>query len=130
MKIASVSENRKIEKRVAITPEITKKYLYNGFQVSLSKDYGEHLGFKDTEYKEMGANIIEDEKKIINDAKCGYAGEAEDVESLIKNIKDFIKLTENEKKRMGLNAREYVVRHFKKEHILDSLNKEILSLLN
>ena len=68
MKIASVSENRKIEKRIAITPEITKKYLSNGFQVLLSKDYGEHLGFKDAEYKEMGANIVEDEKKIINDA--------------------------------------------------------------
>ena len=68
MKIVSVSENRKIEKRIAITPEITKKYLSNGFQVLLSKDYGEHLGFKDAEYKEMGANIVEDEKKIINDA--------------------------------------------------------------
>ena len=68
MKIVSVSENRKIEKRIAITPEITKKYLSNGFQVLLSKDYGEHLGFKDEEYKEMGANIFEDEKKIINDA--------------------------------------------------------------
>ena len=63
MKIVSVSENRKIEKRIAITPEITKKYLSNGFQVLLSKDYGEHLGFKDAEYKEMGANIVEDEKK-------------------------------------------------------------------
>ena len=68
MKIASVSENRKIEKRIAITPEITKKYLSNGFQVLLSKDYGEHLGFTDSVYKQMGANIIEDEKKIINDA--------------------------------------------------------------
>ena len=68
MKIVSVSENRKIEKRIAITPEITKKYLSNGFQVLLSKDYGEHLGFKDVQYKEMGANIVEDEKKIINDA--------------------------------------------------------------
>ena len=49
MKIVSVSENRKIEKRIAITPEITKKYLSNGFEVLLSKDYGEHLGFKDLE---------------------------------------------------------------------------------
>ena len=80
--------------------------------------------------KPIIASISGETKKIINDAKCGYAGEAEDVESLIKNIKDFIKLTENEKKRMGLNAREYVVKHFKKENILDNLNKEILSLLN
>ncbi len=68
MKIASISENRKNEKRIAITPEITKKYISSGFQVLLSKDYGQHLGFQDEEYKEMGANIFEDEKKIINDA--------------------------------------------------------------
>ena len=62
--------------------------------------------------KPIIASISGETKKIINDAKCGYAGEAEDVESLIKNIKDFIKLTENEKKRMGLNARDYVVKQF------------------
>ena len=33
MKIASTSENKKIEKRVAITPETTKKYVSEGFEV-------------------------------------------------------------------------------------------------
>ena len=37
MKIASISENQKIEKRIAITPEIAKKYISLGFQVSLLK---------------------------------------------------------------------------------------------
>ena len=65
MKIVSISENKNIEKRIAITPEITKKYLSSGFKISLSRNYGHHLGFNDEEYKKLGAEIIDDEKKII-----------------------------------------------------------------
>ena len=68
MKIASISENKNVEKRVAITPETTKKYLSEGFEVLISKNYGDHLGFSDNEYKELGANIIDDENKIIQDS--------------------------------------------------------------
>ena len=65
MKIVSISEDKKIEKRIAITPEITKKYLALGFDVNLIKNYGEHLGFKDKEYSDQGAKILSDEKEII-----------------------------------------------------------------
>jgi len=65
MRIVSVSENRSIEKRIAITPEIAKKYLVLGFDVSLSEKYGEHLGFKDSDYKELGVKISNDEKEIL-----------------------------------------------------------------
>ena len=68
MRIVSVSENQKIEKRIAITPDIAKKYIALGFEVSLSENYGEHLGFKDNEYKELGVKISKDEKEIINSA--------------------------------------------------------------
>ena len=51
MRIISVSENKKIEKRIAITPEIAKKYITIGFDVSLPENYGVHLGFTDDEYK-------------------------------------------------------------------------------
>jgi len=68
MKIASVSENLKIEKRIAISPDIAKKYITLGFEVSLSENYGEHLGFKDSEYKELGVKIFKDTKEIINSA--------------------------------------------------------------
>ncbi len=66
MKIGSVTENKSIEKRVAITPEIIKKYLSLGFDISLSSNYGFHLGIKDEQYKDMGVNIVEDEKKVLN----------------------------------------------------------------
>ena len=35
MRIASVLENQKIEKRIAITPEIAKKYIALGFEISV-----------------------------------------------------------------------------------------------
>ena len=65
MKIASILENQKIEKRIAITPEIAKKYISLGFEVSLSENYGSHLGIKDDEYKKLGVSILKDEKEII-----------------------------------------------------------------
>jgi NAD(P) transhydrogenase subunit alpha len=40
MIIGSVLENHEVEKRIAITPEIAKKYISLGLEVSLSKDYG------------------------------------------------------------------------------------------
>jgi H+-translocating NAD(P) transhydrogenase subunit alpha len=66
MKIVSVSEDIKFEKRIAITPEIAKKYIALGFELSISENYGEHLGFRDDEYKELGVKIYKDEKEIIN----------------------------------------------------------------
>ena len=68
MKIASISENREIEKRVAITPEIAKKYISLSIEVSLPENYARHLGFKDEEYKEFGVSILKDENEIIKNA--------------------------------------------------------------
>ena len=65
MKIGSISENQKFEKRIAITPDITKKYISLGIDVSLPQNYANHLGFKDEEYKEFGASIIKDENEIL-----------------------------------------------------------------
>ena len=68
MKIASILENQKIEKRIAITPEIAKKYISLGLEVSLPENYGSHLGIKDEEYKELGVSILKDEKEILTGA--------------------------------------------------------------
>ena len=37
MRIVSISENKEFERRIAITPEIAKKYLSAGFEICLSK---------------------------------------------------------------------------------------------
>ena len=68
MKTASVLENQKIERRIAITPEIAKKYISLGMEVSLCENYAKHLGIKDDEYKELGVLILKDEKEIISNA--------------------------------------------------------------
>ena len=65
MKIVSLSENRDLEKRVAITPETAKKYTTIGFEVFLPENYGLHLGFNDEEYISQGVTIINDEKDLI-----------------------------------------------------------------
>ena len=66
MRIGSVLENQKIEKRISITPEIAKKYKSIGLDVCLSKNYGAHLGISDEEYKNLGVKFFNDEKEIIN----------------------------------------------------------------
>ena len=68
MIIASILENQLIEKRIAITPDIAKKYITLGFELSLSENYGEHLGFKDNDYKDIGVKISNDDKEIISNA--------------------------------------------------------------
>ena len=68
MRIVSVLENQKIEKRIAITPEIAKKYIALGLDISLSESYGEHLGFKDNDYKKLGVEISDEQDKILSKA--------------------------------------------------------------
>ena len=103
MKIASILENQKIEKRIAITPEIAKKYISLGIDVSLCENYASHLGIKDEEYKELGVSILKDEKEIITNAnvivQLGLL--SDDKISLLKENQTFIGVLnshENKKK--------------------------------
>ena len=66
MIIGSVLENQEIEKRISITPDIVKKYISLGFEIFLSKNYGQHIGINDEEYIKLGVKISNDEKEIIN----------------------------------------------------------------
>ena len=65
MKIGSISENKQFEKRIAITPEIAKKYINLGFEANLVTNYGSHLGFNDNQYRDLGVKIISDDKELI-----------------------------------------------------------------
>ena len=66
MRIGSILENQNIEKRIAITPEIVKKYISLGFEVNLIENYGSHLGIKDEHFKDLGAKILKNESEILN----------------------------------------------------------------
>ena len=68
MKVGSILENQSLEKRVAVTPEIIKKYISLGFEITISKNYATHLGINDKEFLDLGANISDDEKEIISNS--------------------------------------------------------------
>ena len=68
MKIVSLSEDKNLEKRIAVTPDIAKKYIDLGFELLLQEDYGKHLGFRDDLYKNVGVKFSKDEKDLINNA--------------------------------------------------------------
>ena len=66
MKIGSILENQKIEKRIAITPDLVKKYISLGFEVCLIENYGIHLGINDQQFVDSGVKILKDESEILN----------------------------------------------------------------
>ena len=66
MKIGSLSENKDLEKRISITPEIAKKYISLGLEVYLDFNYGSHLGFDDNQYKDIGVKVLDNQNEIIS----------------------------------------------------------------
>ena len=69
MNLASITENKDKEKRIAVTPEIAKKYISLGFNLSLPNNYGFHLGFSDDEYKSLGVNVLDSDEEIIRNSE-------------------------------------------------------------
>jgi len=63
--IGSVKENLDSEKRISITPETTKKLIDLKFNVLLEKDYGNHLGITEEEYKNQGATLLSSAKEVL-----------------------------------------------------------------
>lgn len=57
MKIGILKETQKGEKRVAVTPVITKLLSEKGFKVVVEEDAGSSSSFKDSDYKKAGAII-------------------------------------------------------------------------
>ena len=65
MRLGSITENLDTERRVAITPEIAKKFIASGFEINLQKDYAKHLGFEDKDYQDVNVKIFNDEKSVL-----------------------------------------------------------------
>ena len=122
MIIGSVSENKDIEKRISITPEIAKKYINLGFEIQLSESYGKHLGFDESDYKEFGVKFVSDDKRLIDNADIIIQMNMfdEDKISLLKPNQTFIgvlnpyenknKLSELAKKKINLFSLELLPR--------------------
>ena len=68
MKIGSLCENHSVEKRIAITPEIVKKYSSLGFEILLEENYASHLGIDNKEYTELGVKFSSDKKEILGNS--------------------------------------------------------------
>ena len=66
MIIGSISEKLNIEKRVAITPDIVKKYKSLGLEICLINNYASHLGIEDKDYQVEGAKFFDNEKEVIS----------------------------------------------------------------
>jgi len=62
--IGSVKEDLAIEKRISITPETIKKFANLKLPVFLEKNYGEHIGIDDKEYKNQGVNFYSSAKEV------------------------------------------------------------------
>ena len=121
MIVGSVSEDKNIEKRVAITPEIIKKYKSIGLDVNLCKNYASHLGIKDDEYISEGANILTIEEVleksnviaqmgILNDENLNKLKQNQNLIGVINPYLNDAKLKEITKKKVNCFALELLPR--------------------
>ena len=90
MIIGSISEDLNIEKRVAITPDIVKKYISLGLKVNLSKNYASHIGISDNQYEIEGAKILPSNSEVISSSNAILQMNILSDENLEKLVKDQI----------------------------------------
>ena len=69
MKIGSIAEDLQLERRVAITPDIAKKFINDGFEINLQKNYAKHLGFEDRDYEALNVKIFDNEKLVYENSE-------------------------------------------------------------
>lgn len=62
-------------------------------------------------------------KDVINEAQCGFCGEANNIEELVKNIEKFVEYKEKDK--LGENAYKYYQNNFKKDIFIEKLINEL-----
>lgn len=63
---------------------------------------------------------------VVEDAKCGLTGNAEDFEQLAVNVKKMFGMSKKELSEMGKNAYTYYKKYFEKDVVIDRIN-DILS---
>ena len=68
MFIVALKESIAHEKRVAITPEITKKYIELGYQVALESEAGKEAGYLNAAYEKCGSIIEKNRHTLLEKA--------------------------------------------------------------
>ncbi len=68
MKLAILKERRPYEKRVAVSPDIVKKYKAMNLDVMIEQGAGERASFLDTAYESAGAKIGKTPEETLKDA--------------------------------------------------------------
>ena len=68
MIIGSISENKDLEKRISLVPDIIKKYTNLGLDVNIVKGYGDHIGFSDVSFENAGAKILSSKEEVIKNS--------------------------------------------------------------
>jgi H+-translocating NAD(P) transhydrogenase subunit alpha len=68
VKLAVVTESRPGERRVALVPEVVKKLVASGWQVSVQAGAGEAAYFGDAAFTDAGATVAQDAQGVLADA--------------------------------------------------------------
>ncbi|MCU7807669.1 MAG: NAD(P)(+) transhydrogenase (Re/Si-specific) subunit alpha, partial [Candidatus Thiodiazotropha sp. (ex Semelilucina semeliformis)] len=58
MKLSLLKESIQGENRVALSPDIVKKLVAKGFDISLVSGAGENAYFSDDQYRSAGAEVV------------------------------------------------------------------------
>ncbi len=111
MIVGSLSENKNVENRVALTPDIIKKYKSLGLEINLSKNYGNHLGISDEKYTVEGAKILKSDDEVISKSDVILQMNIPNDENLNKLRKEQIligvlNMYENEKKLKDVSSKD------------------------
>tara|TARA_Y100001970_G_scaffold43047_1_gene53626 strand:- start:51 stop:1136 length:1086 start_codon:yes stop_codon:yes gene_type:complete len=85
MNIGSIKEKNP-EKRISITPDTAKSFKNLGLNIFIEKGYGESLGYSDKDYKDNGAEILNNSDEVLSKSNliCKVSFPTEKEFSLIK----------------------------------------------
>jgi len=116
--IGSVKEDLATEKRISVTPEVVKKYKDLDFSIYLEKNYGNHLGISDEEYKNNGASLVNSSKEVLEKSEIVLRVNclSNDQANLIKNQSILIGQFD------GFSNKEIINKLIKKDIKIFSLN--------
>lgn len=62
-------------------------------------------------------------RRVIEEADCGFCTPSGDEKALAQSVANMLECPQEERKRMGTNARAYFEKHFEKQKLMDEIEK-------